>query len=134
MGICFKQNTKSSVLRVDDYMNMNKIRIFGLKKMFNTVIKPNKKLDRKLKFEIRIFNVKAKILEENHVYKALKKYYFAKIVFFNTHSYFLPITSGSNPRFVFDKSVTIEIEFDEMEKNYMEFVIYPLILVSLQTS
>jgi hypothetical protein len=36
--------------------------------------------------------------------------------------YYLPITSGSNPRFVFDKSFPIEIEFEEMEQNYLEFV------------
>jgi hypothetical protein len=34
----------------------------------------------------------------------------------------LPITSGCNPRFVFDKQFAVEIEFEEMEKNYMEFV------------
>jgi len=40
----------------------------------------------------------------------------------NTNIFYLPITSGCNPRFVFDKQFAIEIEFEDMEKNYMEFV------------
>ena len=45
----------------------NKIRIFGFKKKFNSIIRPNKKLDRKLNFEIRLFNAKVKILDEYYV-------------------------------------------------------------------
>jgi hypothetical protein len=77
---------------------------------------PNNVIKNPLKFEIKMFNFRAKNLED-------KYYYFVKIIFGSPQfTFLLPISTGPNPKFSFEKTFTYDIEFSKMENTFMELV------------
>ena len=51
--------------------------------------------------------------------------YIMKIIFDNS-DYVLPLVSGQNPKFSFDQIFTKQLKYDELEKKFMEIIIYSL--------
>ena len=55
----------------------------------------------------------------------INQFYIMKIIFDNEED-ILPIVSGVKPKFNFDKIYNKNIKFDELEKKFMEIIIYNL--------
>jgi hypothetical protein len=52
-----------------------------------------------------------------------KNFYIMKIIF-DGQEYILTLESGTNPKFKFDKIITKEMKFDQMETKYLEIILY----------
>ena len=48
-----------------------------------------------------------------------------KIIFDNLE-YVLPLETGKNPKFNFDQTITKQLKFDQLEKKFMEIILYNL--------
>ena len=51
--------------------------------------------------------------------------YMMKIIF-DDLEYILPLVSGQNPKFSFDQIITKQLQYDQLEKKYMEIILYSL--------
>ena len=51
------------------------------------------------------------------------KFYIMKIIF-DEQEYILTLESGTNPKFKFDKIITKEMKFDQMETKFLEIILY----------
>ena len=90
-------------------------KIYGIKK-FGVNIKPDKDPLFPLHFIFHMSKVKCKMLLENQIYILLVK--------FDNNEYPLCIASGKNPKFIFNESFEIKIEFDKLEETFLEITIY----------
>ena len=53
------------------------------------------------------------------------KSYIMKIIF-DDKEYILPLVTGKDPKFTFDQIITKELKYDQLEKKYMELILYSL--------
>ena len=135
MGICNSENNKKSLLKekkiekkgdlkveeTEKKMNSkkknirNNQKIYGIKK-FGVNIKPDKNPNYPLQFIFHMSKVKCKMLLENKIY--------ILHIIFDNKEYPLCFSSGKNPKFIFDESFGIEIEFNKLEEAFLEITIY----------
>jgi len=71
-----------------------------------------------LTFEFHFYKVRCRMLQENQKYMM-------KIIF-DDLEYILPLVSGQNPKFSFDQIITKQLQYDQLEKKYMEIILYSL--------
>ena len=55
-----------------------------------------------------------------------EKNYYIMVIIFDTKRYILPLVTGTDPRFNFNEEIYKEIKYEDMEKKYMEILIYYL--------
>ena len=55
-----------------------------------------------------------------------EKYYYIMVIIFDGKRYILPLVTGSDPKFNFNEEIYKEIKYEDMEKKYMEILIYCL--------
>ena len=90
--------------------------IYGIRK-FGSIVKPDKPTNDILKFEFHFYKVRCMLQET--------QYYLMKILF-DDCQYLSTLQTGKNPKFNFDKIIIKEMRFDEMEKKYLEIILYCL--------
>ena len=91
--------------------------IYGIRK-FGSIVKPDKPIDEPLKFEFHFYKVRCRMLQE-------QKFYIMKIIF-DGNEYASTLQSGTNPKFNFDQLIIKEMRFNDMEKKYLEIIIFYL--------
>ena len=71
-----------------------------------------------LTFEFHFYNIRCRMLQEN-------KSYIMKIIFDN-EEFILPLVIGQNPKFNFDQFITKQYKYEQLEKTYIEIILYSL--------
>ena len=90
--------------------------MYNLKKFGSNVI-PDKEDNSVLKFEFHLFHIRCRMQKS--------QYYIMKIIFDDQED-ILPIVTGEKPKFNFDKIYYKNLKFSELEKKYIEIIIYNL--------
>ena len=80
------------------------------------MVKPDRPIDKTLKFEFHFHNIRCRMLQE-------KNFYIMKIIF-DEQEYVLTLVNSTNPKFKFDKIITKEMKFDQMETKFLEIILY----------
>ena len=52
--------------------------------------------------------------------------FYIMVIVFDLKKYILPLTSGSNPKFKFDEEINKEFKFEDLDKKFLEILIYSL--------
>ena len=90
--------------------------IYNLRKFGSNVI-PDKETNDTLKFEFHLYRIRCRM--------QINQIYLMKIIFDREES-ILPVVSGEKPKFNFDKIYNKNMKFSDLEKEYMEIIIYCL--------
>lgn len=90
--------------------------IYNLRKFGSNVV-PDKETNDILKFEFHLYRIRCRM--------QMNQIYLMKIIFDREES-ILPVVSGEKPKFNFDKIYNKNVKFSDLEKKYMEIIIYCL--------